>query len=181
MHLFINKFCFVLVFLIKIDVFHRTSKICQAQLWEFCFETCPEPWLKLLKCFLYMYTYYTVQFWDWTWDITTGRLQTSLQVTIKCTEFHLPHIFYGFFLAWNMHSTASEVATNLKVGQIVESIQGICKCPTYRFEDTIVWERWHFWRSEINIDYHLIQCIRGFCSYLPCPSSNLVYRPLEST
>ncbi len=22
----------------------------------------------------------------------------------------------------------------------------------------------HFWRSEINIDYRLIQCIRGFCS-----------------
>ncbi len=44
------------------------------------------------------------------------------------------------------------------------SIQGICKRPTYRFEDTIVWERWHFWRSEININYRLIECIRGFCS-----------------
>ncbi len=43
-----------------------------------------------------------------------------------------------------------------------ESIQGICKRPTYWFEDTIVWERWQSWRSEIN--YRLIQCIRGFCS-----------------
>ncbi len=47
---------------------------------------------------------------------------------------------------------------------MLELIQGICKRPTYRFEDTIVWERWSFWRSEINIDYRLIQCIRGFCS-----------------
>ncbi len=29
---------------------------------------------------------------------------------------------------------------------------------------TIVWERWNFLRSEINIDHCLIQCIRGFCS-----------------
>ncbi len=27
---------------------------------------------------------------------------------------------------------------------ILELIQGICKRPTYRFEDTIVWERWNF-------------------------------------
>ncbi len=47
---------------------------------------------------------------------------------------------------------------------LLESIQGIRKRPTYRFEDTIVWERWHFWRYEINIDYPLIQCIRGFHS-----------------
>ncbi len=47
---------------------------------------------------------------------------------------------------------------------VLESIQDIRKRPTYRFEDTIVWKKWHFWRSEINIDYHLIQCIRGFCS-----------------
>ncbi len=25
-------------------------------------------------------------------------------------------------------------------------------------------ERWHFWRSEISIDYRLIQCIRSDCS-----------------
>ena len=31
-------------------------------------------------------------------------------------------------------------------------------------ENTIVWERWYFWTSEINIDYRLILCIRGFCS-----------------
>ena len=42
-------------------------------------------------------------------------------------------------------------------------IQGIRKRPMYRFEDTIVWERWHFLTSGINIDYHLIQYIRGFC------------------
>ncbi len=42
-------------------------------------------------------------------------------------------------------------------------IQAIRKRLTYRFEDTIVWERWYFWRSEINIDYRMIQCIRGFC------------------
>ncbi len=48
--------------------------------------------------------------------------------------------------------------------KVVESIQGIHKLPTYRFEDTIVCERWYFWRSEINIDYRMIQCIRGFCS-----------------
>ncbi len=41
---------------------------------------------------------------------------------------------------------------------------GICKRPTYRFEDSIDWERWYFWRSGINIYYRLIQCIRGFCS-----------------
>ncbi len=46
----------------------------------------------------------------------------------------------------------------------LESIQGICKFTKHRFEDTIVWERCYFWRSEINIDYRLIQCIRGFCS-----------------
>ncbi len=46
----------------------------------------------------------------------------------------------------------------------IESIQGIYKRPTYRFEDTIVLEKGHFWISEINIDYRLIQCIRGFCS-----------------
>ncbi len=62
----------------------------------------------------------------------------------------------------------------------LESIQGIRKRPTHRFEDNIVWERWHFWRSEINTDFCLIQCIRCFCSS-PCPSSNLVYRSLEST
>ncbi len=48
--------------------------------------------------------------------------------------------------------------------KLFKSIQGICKRSTCRFENTIVWERWHFWRSEINIDYCLIQCIRGFCS-----------------
>ena len=42
----------------------------------------------------------------------------------------------------------------------------------YQFEDTTVWERWHFLRSQINIDYSLIQCIRGFCSY-PLPIFNL--------
>ncbi len=47
---------------------------------------------------------------------------------------------------------------------LLESIQGIRKRPTYRFEYTIVWERWYFWGSEINIDYRLIQCIRRFCS-----------------
>ena len=51
-----------------------------------------------------------------------------------------------------------------KLNVELESIQGICRRPTYRLEDTIAWERWHFWRSEINIYYRLIQCIRGFCS-----------------
>ncbi len=51
-----------------------------------------------------------------------------------------------------------------KSGSTFESIQGIRKRPTYQVQDTIVWERWYFWRSEINIDYHLIQCFRGFCS-----------------
>ena len=51
---------------------------------------------------------------------------------------------------------------------LLESIQGICKHPTYRFEDTIVWERWHFWRSEINIDYRLIQYIKALC-WSPLP------------
>ncbi len=54
---------------------------------------------------------------------------------------------------------------------ILESIQEICKRPTYRFEDTIVWERWHF----------LIQGIIRVFVHLPCPSSNLVYRSFEST
>ncbi len=47
---------------------------------------------------------------------------------------------------------------------LLESIQWICKCPTYRFENTIVWERWHLWRSEINIDCCLILYIKSFCS-----------------
>ncbi len=72
------------------------------------------------------------------------------------------------------------LAVNKRQAQLLESIQGIYKRPTYRFGDTIVWERWHFWRAEINIDYCLIQCIRGFI-HLPCPSSNLVYRSLELT
>ncbi len=62
-----------------------------------------------------------------------------------------------------------------------ESIQGIRKRPTHRFEDTIVWERWYFWRSEINIDYRLIYSASEVFVDLPCPSSNLVYRSLEST
>ncbi len=49
----------------------------------------------------------------------------------------------------------------------------------YRFEDTIVWERWHFWRSEVNIDYRQMQYITVFFTHIPCPSSN--YRSLEST
>ncbi len=54
-----------------------------------------------------------------------------------------------------------------QVWRVLESIQGIHKRPTYRFEDTIVWERWYFWTFDILI-YRLIQCIRGFCSsHLP--------------
>ncbi len=34
----------------------------------------------------------------------------------------------------------------------LESIQGISKHQTYRFEDTNVWEWWYLWRSEINIE-----------------------------
>ncbi len=53
----------------------------------------------------------------------------------------------------------------------LESIQAIRKRPKYRFEDTIVWERWYFWRPEINIDYRLIQYSASeVFVYLPCPS-----------
>ncbi len=76
-------------------------------------------------------------------------------------------------LTWPKSSTPGQYCVNpvihthvmlYQVVPLLESIQGICKHLTYRFEDTIVCERWHFWRSEINIDYRLIQCIRGFCS-----------------
>ncbi len=57
------------------------------------------------------------------------------------------------------------LATGLKCeNKLLESIQAIRKRPTCRIEDTIVWERWYLWRSEINIDYRLIQCVSGFCS-----------------
>ncbi len=69
----------------------------------------------------------------------------------------------------------------LVVVLVLESIQWICKRPTYRFEDTIVWERWHFWRSEINIDYTVWYSASDVFVHLRCPSSNLVYRSLEST
>ena len=48
-----------------------------------------------------------------------------------------------------------------------------------RFEGTIVWERWNFWRSEVNIDCRQIQYITVLFVHLPCPSSNLVYWSLE--
>ena len=81
-----------------------------------------------------------------------------------------------------LYNTWDEIIVTPTHRNGLESIQRICKRPTYRFEDTIVWKRWHFWRSEINIGYRLIQCvcISGFCSS-PCPSSNVVYRSLEST
>ncbi len=63
----------------------------------------------------------------------------------------------------------------MKYYAVLESIQWIRKRPTYRFEDNIFWARWYFWRSEINIDYRLIQCIRGFCSS-PLPTFKLSLR-----
>ncbi len=41
-------------------------------------------------------------------------------------------------------------------------------------------ERWYFWRSEINIETVWYNASEVFV-HLPCPSSNLVYRSLEST
>ncbi len=67
---------------------------------------------------------------------------------------------------------------------MTESTQGIDKRPTHRFEDTIVWERCYFWRSEINIDlipYTVWYSASEVFVHLPCPSSNLVYNSLEST
>ncbi len=63
---------------------------------------------------------------------------------------------------------------------LLELIQGICKHPTYWFEHTTVWERWHFWRCQINIDYVWYSASEVFV-HLSCPSSNLVYRSLKST
>ncbi len=57
-----------------------------------------------------------------------------------------------------------------------------CKHPTYRFDGTIVWERSHFWRSEINIDYCLIQCIIVFCSsHQPIFKLSLLVPWIDST
>ncbi len=67
---------------------------------------------------------------------------------------------------WNMMRSKHVIGGNADAGKStllsksllhesmwLESIQlGIRKRPTYRFEDTIVLERWYFWRSEINID-----------------------------
>ncbi len=59
----------------------------------------------------------------------------------------------------------------------LESIQGIRKCPTYRFEE----------RGGISEDLKSILITVWYVSasdvfvHLPCPSSNLVYRSLEST
>ena len=63
---------------------------------------------------------------------------------------------------------------------LLESIQGICKSPTYRFEDTIVWERC------ISEDLKSISITVWYSAsevfvHFPCPSSNLVYRSFEST
>ncbi len=101
----------------------------------------------------------TLMFWDvlkteFTWNVASGLLGCVPTYFIVFV-IDIPTCKYLFvittFCVWLYDS-------------VRESIQGICKHPTDRFEDTIVWERWHFWRSEINIVYSLIQCIRGFCS-----------------
>ncbi len=58
-----------------------------------------------------------------------------------------------------------------------ESIQGICKCLTYRFEDNIVWEPGLREVAFLKIWYSASEVF----VHLPCPSSNLVYKSLEST
>ncbi len=68
----------------------------------------------------------------------------------------------------------------------LESIQGIRKRPTYRFEDTIVWERFLFISGGISEDLKSILITVWYSTsevfvHLPCSSSNLVYRSLEST
>ena len=117
------------------------------------------------------------------------QLLETLLVTIELPHYIRPgdfdpgvKLWLTKEMGWENHRYQDSISwwRNSMSTTRLESIQWICKRPTYRFEYTIVWERWHFWRSEINIDYRLIQCIRGFV-HLPCPSSNLVYRSLEST
>ncbi len=92
-------------------------------------------------------------------DLYTLRIKfiNCYQYHFKCiswvNEFGVP------FLCMFFHLLPNQVW--------VESIQGIRKGPTYRFEDPIVWERWHFRRSAINIDYRLIQCIIVLIISLP--------------
>ncbi len=69
---------------------------------------------------------------------------------------------HSFFPSFSQKNTVMAESQDCK--NLLESIQLIRKRPTYRFEDTIVGRVWYFWRSEIHIDYRLIQCIRGFCS-----------------
>ena len=73
-------------------------------------------------------------------------------------------VVYAMHDWWTSRETSLPITNVVKTPNILQSFQGICKSPTYRFENTIVRERCHFWKCEINIDYRLIQYIRGFCS-----------------
>ncbi len=102
------------------------------------------------------------------WWVSWLKLQGSLHC-INLHNLSLVNIFVGWGKVTNRsHILHIECYKECFISdintKILESIQATRKRPTYRCEDTIVWERWYFWRSEINIDYRLLQFIRGFCS-----------------
>ncbi len=103
---------------------------------------------------------------DWTFTQIDG-IHFVIQCKLQSDCIILGHL--SFVSDWWKHAWFEII--------LLESIQGICKRPTYPFEDTIVWERWHFWRSEITVWYSASEVF----VHLPCPSSNLVHRSLEST
>ncbi len=88
-------------------------------------------------------------------EVKSQYIGSCQQVRVQCISFSTK-LLVSF--NYSLHFKVQKSLFHL------ESIQGIRKRPIYRFEDTIVWERWYIGRFEINIDYRLIQCIRGFCS-----------------
>ncbi len=101
------------------------------------------------------------------------QLLETLLVTIELPHYIRPgdfdpgvKLWLTKEMGWENHRYQDSISwwRNSMSTTRLESIQWIFKRPTNRFEYNNVWERWHFWISEINIDYRLIQCIRGFCS-----------------
>ena len=100
---------------------------------------------------------------SWTTHVKKGKLhffpkiKKSLQLCFRVTYF--------LWLFYQMLICGAEFPIWLSYGDIIIICLTEWKSPT--FEGTIVWERWYFWRSEINIDNHLIQCITCYFSWLP--------------
>ncbi len=67
------------------------------------------------------------------------------------TPFIFSHKVYA-----RQNSCVLQCSTLLHCYLLYESrFKGSANVQHYRFEDAIVWERWHYWRSEINVDNRL--------------------------